>query len=139
MRREAYLEACEQSYLLFACRWFAWSERKRAQRNIKYYPVDTGLRRVAVTRTGADQGKALECATFVELRKRFGDVYYRRDNGEVDFVIRDEKRVIPIQVTLHGPEERHLQSLEAFYEAFPQSEEAVTVTMANFAIVIRSF
>lgn len=131
-----YLDACEQAYLLFPCRWFAWSERKRAQRNNKYYPVDTGLRRVAVTRTGTDTGKALECATFIELRKRFGEVYYWRDKGEVDFVVRTEATVLPLQVTLHGAEDRHHRSLDAFYEAFPQSEEAVVVTMDNFLEVI---
>ena len=81
----AYLEACEQAYLLFACPWFAFSERKRSQRNRKYYPVDTALRRIAVTRSGRDLGKSLECATFVELKKRRGEVFYWRQSGEVDY------------------------------------------------------
>ena len=78
----AYLQACAQAYLLFQCPWFAFSERKRSQRNRKYYPVDTALRRVAVTRTGGDAGKALECATFVELKKRYRDVLYWRGAGK---------------------------------------------------------
>ena len=41
----AYLDACDQAYLLFQCPWFAFSELKRSQRNRKYYPVDTALRR----------------------------------------------------------------------------------------------
>ena len=129
----AYLEACEQAYVLFSCPWFAFSERKRSQRNRKYYPVDTALRRVSVTRTGSDAGKALECATFVELRKRYRDVFYWRAAGEVDFVIQSGGTPTPIQVTLDGATERHLRSLDAFYEAFPHSGEAVVVTMENFA------
>ncbi len=78
----AYLQACEQAYLLFRCPWFAFPERKRSQRNRKYYPVDTALRRVAVTRTGGDAGKALECATFVELKKRYRDVFYWAGRGK---------------------------------------------------------
>ena len=128
----SYLEACEQAYLLFSCRWFAWSERKRLRRNVKYYPVDTGLRRIAVTRTGHDLGKSLECATFIELRKRFDDVFYWRDKGEVDFVVQTSRGVTPLQVTLNGPEDRHHRSLESFYESFPQSEEAIFVTLENF-------
>ena len=134
----AYLDACEQAYLLFACPWFAYSERKRAQRNRKYYPVDTGLRRVAVTRTGRDLGKALECAAFVELKKRHRDVFYWRLTGEVDFVVQTDNGATPIQVTLDGATERHLRSLDGFYETFPQAAEPVIVTMANFPDVLMS-
>ena len=132
----AYLEACEQAYLLFACPWFAFSERKRSQRNRKYYPVDTALRRVAVTRSGRDLGKSLECATFVELKKRRGEVFYWRQSGEVDFVIEGDRGPTPIQVTAAGATERHLRSLDAFYEAFPHANEAVIVTLDNFPDVL---
>ena len=132
----AYLEACEQAYLLFACPWFAYSQRKRAQRNRKYYPVDTALRRVAATRTGRDLGKALECATFVELRKRFHDVYYWRGAGEVDFVLLTDGGPTSIQVTLEGATERHLRALDDFYETFPHAKEGVIVTLENFPTVL---
>ena len=132
----AYLEACEQAYLLFACPWFAFSERKRSQRNRKYYPVDTALRRVAVTRSGRDLGKSLECATFVELKKRRGEVFYWRQSGEVDFVIEGDRGPTPIQVTVAGATERHLRSLDAFYEAFSNANEAVIVTLDNFPDVL---
>ena len=132
----AYLDACEQAYLLFQCPWFAFSERKRSQRNRKYYPVDTALRRVAVTRTGGDAGKALECATFIELKKRFRDVFYWRGAGEVDFVIQTGGRPTPIQVTVEGAEERHRRALDDFYEAFPHATEAVMVTMEDFPGVL---
>ena len=133
----AYLEACEQAYLLFSCPWFAFLERKRLHRNRKYYPVDTALRRVSVTRTGQDMGKALECATFVELRKRGFDVFYWRDAaGEVDFVVQSGEGPIPILVTLDGAAERHMRSLDAFHETFPGAGEAVIVTMENFPYVL---
>ncbi|MBN2493273.1 MAG: ATP-binding protein, partial [Deltaproteobacteria bacterium] len=57
----SYLDASEAAGLLFGCPFFAFSERKRAQRSKKYYPIDTALRRVVATRSGADRGKALEC------------------------------------------------------------------------------
>lgn len=132
----AYLEACEQAYLLFPCPWFAFSERKRSKRNRKYYPVDTALRRVAVTRIGRDAGKALECATFVELRKRHRDVFYWRAAGEVDFVVQTEGGPRPIQVALDGATDRHLRSLDAFHETFPHAKEGVVVTMDNFTHIL---
>ena len=134
----SYLEACEQCYLLFGCPWFAYSERKRSHRNRKYYPVDSALRRVAVTRTGRDVGKSLECATFVELKKRFGDVFYWRMSGEVDFVVQPDDAPTPIQVTVGDATERHLRSLDAFYETFPHANEAMIVTMDSFPDVLAS-
>ncbi len=127
-----YLEVCEDVGLLFACPFFAFSERKRASMNRKYYPVDNGLRRVVVTKTGADRGKALECATYLALRRRFDSVSYWRDRGEVDFVVQDQGKITPIQVTWSEPEPRHRNALESFYEAHPQAREAVHVTAETF-------
>lgn len=127
-----YLAAMESAYLVFPCTYFAWSERKRAYRNKKYYPVDTGLRRIAVTRTGMDQGKMLECATFLELRRSFQSVHYWRGRGEVDFVVLVRGDPVPIQVSWTGPTERHHRALEDFYEAHPRSGEAIFVTAENF-------
>lgn len=128
----SYLEACEAAYLLFACPYFTFSERQRAGRNRKYYPIDNGLRRVVVTGGGGDRGKSLECATYLALRRRFGDVCYWRDSGEVDFVVRLGGRIVPIQVTWDEVLERHQRALEKFYERHPQADEAVFVTAATF-------
>lgn len=134
----AYLDACEAAYLLFHCPYFAFSERQRASRNRKYYPVDTGLRRVVVTKTGADRGKTLECAVHLALRRRYGQVSYWRDRGEVDFVVQPEGRIVPVQVTWDGPEERHRRALDAFYERFPQADEAVFITADRFEEALAS-
>lgn len=127
-----YLAACEAAYLLFGVPFFAYSERKRASRNRKYYPVDSGLRRVVVTRTGQDLGKSLECATYLALRRHYGEVFYWRGAGEVDFVVLDEGHAVPYQVTRDGSEERHERALKAFYEQFPHADECVFVTARTF-------
>ena len=128
----SYLEACEAAYLLFACPYFTFSERKRASRNCKYYPIDTGLRRVVVAPGSADRGKSLECATYLALRRRYGEVSYWRDRGEVDFVLYIDGQIVPVQVTWTEPHERHHRALERFYELYPQAVEAVFVTAARF-------
>jgi predicted AAA+ superfamily ATPase len=132
----SYLEACEAAYLLFGCPFFAYSERKRASRNKKYYPVDPGLRRVATTRGGADRGKALEIATFVALRRTHREVFYWRDKGEVDFVVQRDGVAVPVQVTWDGPQDRHERALESFYEQHPHAGEAVFVTAESFEEVV---
>lgn len=128
----SYIDACKAAYLIFECPYFAYSERKRASRNSKYYPIDTGLRRVVVTAAGADRGKSLECATYLKLRQHFGEVYYWRDGGEVDFVVQHQGSVIPIQVTWDVPKPRHEKGLDAFYDRHPHAAEAVYVTSDTF-------
>jgi predicted AAA+ superfamily ATPase len=127
-----YLDAVENAYLAFACPWFAWSAKKQAGRNKKYYPIDHGLRRIAVVAGGGDRGKNLECATFVLLRQRCARVCYWRDRGEVDFVVEDRGKVTPVQVGLEGPQERHQRALDEFYAQHPHAEEAVFVGLADY-------
>lgn len=128
-----YLEAAETAYLAFACPYFAWSARQRAARNRKWYPVDPGLRRAVVTRTGSDRGKQLECAVFLALRRRYREVFHWRNGGEVDFVVLHDGKPLPIQVTWDRPLERHAKATEAFHKAHRDSHEAVVVTAASFA------
>ena len=92
------------------------------------------LRRVAVTRTGEDRGKMLECATFILLRRRFREVYYWRGKGEVDFVVLRNGDPVPVQVSWEGPTQRHREALDEFYEAEPRSAEAVFVTAESYEL-----
>ncbi len=131
---QGYLDACESAYLMFSCPYFAFSERKRAAYNRKYYPIDTALRQTVVTRTGDDNGKLLECAVFVALRRRYERVSYWRGRGEVDFVVQDTSgRPTPVQVSWDGIQERHQKALDDFYETFPNAAEAMLVTRHTFA------
>jgi predicted AAA+ superfamily ATPase len=128
-----YLDAIENAYLAFGCPFFTWSARRRSARNRKYYPVDTGLRRVCVTRTGADRGKMLECATYLLLRRRFGEVAYWRGRGEVDFVVLRGGEPVPVQVSWDEPAERHRKGVDEFHAEFPRGHEPCFVTAESFA------
>lgn len=128
-----YLDALENAYLAFGCPFFAWSARQQSHRNRKWYPVDPGLRRATVVKTGADRGKQLECATFLLLRRRFRRVCYWRGRGEVDFVVEHRGQVTPVQVGTTGPGERHRAALDEFHGLHPQAAEAVFVDPDSFA------
>jgi len=123
-----YLKAAEAAYLLFECPYFAYSARKQSVRNKKYYPIDTGLRHAVVVSSGNDRGKSLETAAFLALKRSYREVFYWKQKGEVDFVVISNGKPLPIQITWDEPLPRHEQSLNEFYEFFPNAHEALIVT-----------
>lgn len=130
---KSYLEACEDAYLLFACHYFAFSEKKQLSKNKKYYPIDSGMRYAITSTTGRDFGKSLELMVFLNLKQSYEQVFYWQDihKGEVDFVGIRGSTIVPYQVTWQGPEPRHEKALQHFYENFPHAEEAVFITQDN--------
>ena len=126
-----YLDATQRAYLILACPYFSFSERKRAVRNRKFYPVDNGLRDAVVTRTGKDLGKRLETAVYHCLRNRYESVYYWRGQGEVDFVVQTGSEITPVQVSWDGIKDRHKQALGEFYTEHKQAKDALFITSAN--------
>lgn len=130
---KSYLEACEDAYLLFACHYFAFSEKKQLSKQKKYYPIDSGMCYAITNTTGRDLGKSLELMIFLRLKQTHEEVFYWQEphKGEVDFVGVRGKTIIPYQVTWKGPEPRHEKALQHFYENFPQASEAVFITSDN--------
>ena len=87
---------------------------------------------MAVTATGRDRGKQLECATFLLLRRRFDRVWYWRARGEIDFVVEGPAGPVPVQVTWDEITERARRAVDEFHAAHPTAAEAVFVTAASF-------
>ncbi|HBF13532.1 MAG TPA: hypothetical protein DDW49_09175 [Deltaproteobacteria bacterium] len=128
---KTYLDACESAYILLSCPYFTFSERQRAVRNKKYYPIDLGLRKAVITQTGADKGKELETVVFHHLRKKYGQVFYWRQKGEVDFVVHEGQVIQPYQVSWDGMKERHEKALKEFYEVYPKANPAIQIMQSN--------
>lgn len=128
-----YLEACEQAYLLFACPYFSFSERKRQGRQKKYYPIDPGLKHAITSTTTRDLGKSLELLVYLQLRKTNEQVFYWQEanQGEVDFVALNGQSITPYQVTLGEEQDRHQKALHSFYQAYPHAEDPVFINSAN--------
>lgn len=126
-----YLAECEAAYAICRCPYFTFSERKRLVRNKKYYPIDVGLRNAVITKGGKDRGKELETVVFLHLKKRFRDVFYWRGHGEIDFVVHDGNRIVPIQVSWDGMKARHKEAYLEFKEEYPQSDDLISVTREN--------
>ena len=118
---DGYLYALEQALILHGV--MQGKELLRPQR--KFYPVDTGLRNLAIGFAMRDMGFQLENAVFVELLRRG----YRVSVGvvgaaEVDFVARRRDERLYVQVsdalTAETTLERELSALRAVHDAYPK-------------------
>jgi uncharacterized protein len=121
--------------LLFACPFFAFSEKKQLAKQKKYYPIDPGMRYAITSTIGRDLGKSLEILVFLRLKQIYDQVCYWQEShqGEVDFVVLQGQSITPFQVTWERSEPRHEKALQYFYQAFPQANEAVFITRDNAA------
>ncbi len=127
-----YIGYCEDAYLVGQCPFFSFSERQRIRRNSKFYPVDSGLRRAIVTKTGLDIEKDFEVNVYLTMRRHGISPSYWKGKGEVDFIVQNRKGIIPVQVTFEELKPRHTTALEEFYREFPQALEEVVCTPDNF-------
>lgn len=84
-----YLGYLEEAYLLFQICAFSFKQKERIKMPRKIYGIDIGIINSIVPRITIDQGKLIENAVFLELRRRRQEVfYYSQPAYEVDFVIR---------------------------------------------------
>ena len=85
-----YLEALKDVFFIFILHKFSFSLKKPEQTLPKVYLVDNGILYVNGIR---DKGKLMENLVLVELKRRGKKVYYWSNNYELDFVIREGKKI----------------------------------------------
>jgi len=97
-----YIHYLENSYLIFTLDRFSFSVSQQILMQKKIYAIDTGLLKHIAFHFSKKQGRYLENVVYLELRRRFKEIYYYKteDNLEVDFLIREGTKIILlIQVT----------------------------------------
>ncbi len=95
----SYVEYLEDSYMLFTLPRFSYSSKSRQINPKKIYGIDNGFIRANSTGFSNDYGRLLENYVFLELRKRFREIFYFRETGECDFVVKEKTAItLAIQV-----------------------------------------
>lgn len=122
---DGYLYALEQALILYGIVQDGLQGKELLRPQRKFYPVDTGLRNLAIGFAMRDVGFQLENAVFVELLRRG----YRVSIGvvgaaEIDFVARRRDERLYVQVsdvlTAETTLERELSALRAVHDAYPK-------------------
>lgn len=114
----SFISYLEDSYLLFTITKFDYSLKKQMVNEKKVYSIDNGLSRTNSVSFTSDKGRMLENAVFLALRREHKDIYYFRENGECDFLIRESGKIRrAIQVTYELNEENKKRELNGLLEA----------------------
>lgn len=117
-----YIEFMEQSYLIFELYKYDHSLKKQFVSDKKIYAIDNGLRNAVAFYASSDEGRLLENIVFLELKRRGREIYFFKDKGECDFIVRERNKIITaIQVTAHlnaNNKKREINGLENAMDAF---------------------
>jgi predicted AAA+ superfamily ATPase len=93
----SYYKNFLESLIVFEVRKFSPSSYKRLRNPAKIYLVDSGLSRKVATN---DFGRQLENVVFLELQRRNQEIFYFEEEGECDFIAKDEEgKSFPFQVS----------------------------------------
>jgi len=114
------------SYLTDACMVsfvpkFAYSLKEQEVNPRKVYGIDPGLSNVVSFRFSDNIGRLYENLVFLYLMRKGMEVYYYRNKGECDFVVKegqDVTQVIQVSYRLDENRERELKGLLEAMDAF---------------------
>ncbi len=126
-----YAYYLEQAYLVFVINLFAYSLKKQYVNPKKLYAVDPGLRRRAGFTIIEDKGRIYENAVFLELKRRNKEIYYWKNEGECDFVLKEGLKIkgaLQVCSALHEEnEQREIAGLLAALHQF-NLREGIIIT-----------
>lgn len=122
---ERYLRSLTDSYLFYEANRYDIKGRQYLKTLSKYYMVDTGLRNLLLSNSGADLGHLIENVVFLELLRRGDRVCVGKlAEKEVDFVTTNAEGVTYYQVAAtvldQATLERELEPLRKIKDHHPK-------------------
>ncbi len=119
-----YINAIKNSFLIFEVCRFSFSEREKIRSPKKIYLVDLCFSNLF--EKGLDKGRKIENLVFIELFRKYGEVFYytTKSGKEIDFYISKEK--ILIEVSLEQDKEHMKKISEAMNEL--KVKESIIIT-----------
>ncbi|MGD6807082.1 MAG: ATP-binding protein [Candidatus Bathyarchaeia archaeon] len=89
----AFVSYLEDSYLLFTIPKFSYSLKKQAVNPKKIYAIDNGLANVNSVSFSSNKGRMLENSVFLDLRRSGKEIFYFKEKGECDFLVKEKNKV----------------------------------------------
>lgn len=119
----------EESYFVFPVSMFSYSIKKQQINPKKIYCIDNGIRNSVGFKFSRDLGRLYENTVFLELNRRYDEIYYWRDNGkEVDFLLKEGdtvKKLVQVCYDVSSAGEREERSLIQGMDEFDLKEGTI--------------
>ena len=113
-----YFEYLENTFLIHTLPLFDWSLKKQFSNPKKVYSIDIGLSKRVSFEVGKRKGDLLENIVYLELKRRFEELYYfkTKQGYEVDFVVKQREKIthlVQVSLTLENEKtkKRELRAL----------------------------
>jgi len=87
-----YIEHLEDSYSIYTMSLFTENLREQQRNPRKLYCIDNGLKNLLSIKPNL--GRGLENIVFMQLRRKYNEIYYYKGKQEIDFCFLDENRQI---------------------------------------------
>jgi len=88
-----YIHYFENSYLIFTVQRFHYSYQLQQRSPKKVYSIDNGFSTANSISFSKDEGRMLENLVFLKLRKRYKEIFYFREAGECDFIVKEKEKI----------------------------------------------
>jgi len=122
-----YVDFLQEAYIFFTINKYDPSLKKQLVNKKKIYAIDTGMVNAVSFQFSKNQGRLLENVVFLDLLRKYPDIYYFEDKKECDFVLKRGGKitqVIQVAATISDPNtyQRELEGLQEAMDAFTLQE-----------------
>ena len=135
-----YVQWLEDAYILFSVLRFSWSLKSVAVNPKKVYTIDTGFAQANSLSFTDDIGGLFENVIFLELRRKHKDIYYFREKGECDFIVKAGEEILYIvQVCSEINPDNMKREVNGLVEAltFFDKPEGVIITLHQDDVILQ--
>ncbi len=127
-----YVQWLEDSYMLFSLPKFSWSAKSVSINPKKIYTIDTGFAQANSLSYSEDSGRLFENAVYLHLRRKYSELYYYKDKGECDFVVKEGNKITQVvQVCTKVHSDNYHREVNGLVEAlqFFELDEGTIITL----------
>ena len=135
-----FISYLEDSYLIFTLSKFDYSFKKQQIAPKKNYSIDNGLSNANSISFSKDLGKMLENQVFLELKRRGHELYYFKEKGECDFLVKEKNKITnAIQICYELNDENIDREVNGLVEAMKKfnHKEGLILTYDNEDEIIK--
>jgi hypothetical protein len=135
-----YFSYIENAYLGFFVPKYSPSLRKQEYNPKKFYSIDTALQKAISFKVFDDIGKLFENLVFLELRRRFKDIFYWEEEKEVDFIVKEGENIrcivnASVNISNKFTREREISSLIAGMDYFDKKESFLIILEGKSQVI----